>query len=296
MQNNKLTPPVNRPEDFHRFQNDASWAFMSPALHTGAEPLTSFNSGDTSMKEVLLEIKKTMEQTIEAVKAFDSKILALNSRMDTLEGLIQSLVRSATATSFTIKNEQAKVQDCHRDIGSLVGKNRRLSDRVQKIEDQVQPHILRICGLPEEEEGQDLVAFLEEWLPGILKLDTRDDPIVVERAYRVSAKRQKVAKADLCRAIVARIAELRDKERILQQVEKLKPITYKNKPIFIFPDTPLLKEFKEAFMLFDRTPTGEMKITYSQCGDVMRALGQNPTNAEVLKVLGKPTPEGKFTK
>ncbi|KAG2461132.1 TAU protein, partial [Polypterus senegalus] len=55
-------------------------------------------------------------------------------------------------------------------------------------------------------------------------------------------------------------------------------------------------EFKEAFMLFDRTPTGEMKITYAQCGDVMRALGQNPTNAEVLKVLGKPKPEDMNTK
>lgn len=52
-----------------------------------------------------------------------------------------------------------------------------------------------------------------------------------------------------------------------------------------------IEEFKEAFTLFDRTPTGEMKITYAQCGDVMRALGQNPTNADVLKVLGKPRPE-----
>lgn len=51
-------------------------------------------------------------------------------------------------------------------------------------------------------------------------------------------------------------------------------------------------EFKEAFMLFDRTPGGEMKITYGQCGDVLRALGQNPTQAEVLRVLGKPKPEG----
>ncbi|XP_062839995.1 myosin light chain 4 [Anolis carolinensis] len=57
-----------------------------------------------------------------------------------------------------------------------------------------------------------------------------------------------------------------------------------------------IEDFKEAFMLFDRTPTGEMKITYSQCGDVMRALGQNPTNAEVLKVLGKPKPEEMNTK
>lgn len=54
----------------------------------------------------------------------------------------------------------------------------------------------------------------------------------------------------------------------------------------------VLPEFKEAFMLFDRTPKGEMKISYAQCGDVMRALGQNPTNSEVMRVLGKPKPEG----
>lgn len=53
-----------------------------------------------------------------------------------------------------------------------------------------------------------------------------------------------------------------------------------------------LPEFKEAFSLFDRTPKSEMKITYAQCGDVLRALGQNPTQAEVLKVLGRPKPEG----
>ncbi|KAL7891427.1 hypothetical protein AOLI_G00009030 [Acnodon oligacanthus] len=50
-----------------------------------------------------------------------------------------------------------------------------------------------------------------------------------------------------------------------------------------------ISEFKEAFLLFDRT--GDGKISYSQCGDVMRALGQNPVNAEVLKVLGNPKAE-----
>ena len=43
--------------------------------------------------------------------------------------------------------------------------------------------------------------------------------------------------------------------------------------------------------MFDRTPKNELKITYAQCGDVLRALGQNPTNAEVLKVLGRPKQE-----
>ncbi|XP_052466961.1 myosin light chain 3, skeletal muscle isoform-like isoform X2 [Carassius gibelio] len=52
-----------------------------------------------------------------------------------------------------------------------------------------------------------------------------------------------------------------------------------------------LEEFREAFLLFAGTPSGGMKISLAQCGDVMRALGQNPTNAEVLNVLGKPKPE-----
>lgn len=47
--------------------------------------------------------------------------------------------------------------------------------------------------------------------------------------------------------------------------------------------------------MFDRTPTNEMKITFAQCGDLIRALGQNPTNAEVMHVLGKPKAEGETT-
>ncbi|XP_032993819.1 myosin light polypeptide 6-like [Lacerta agilis] len=47
-----------------------------------------------------------------------------------------------------------------------------------------------------------------------------------------------------------------------------------------------LEDYKEAFGLFDRV--GDGKIQLGQCGDVMRAVGQNPTNAEIMKVLGHP--------
>lgn len=52
-------------------------------------------------------------------------------------------------------------------------------------------------------------------------------------------------------------------------------------------------EFKEAFLLFDKVGKGQ--ISYSQCGDVMRALGQNPANGEIIKVLGNPKAEGKVS-
>ncbi|XP_029687436.1 myosin, light chain 13 isoform X2 [Takifugu rubripes] len=52
-----------------------------------------------------------------------------------------------------------------------------------------------------------------------------------------------------------------------------------------------IEDFKDAFQLFDRTPANEMKIAYGQCGDVIRALGQNPTQSEIMHVLGKPKAE-----
>lgn len=34
-------------------------------------------------------------------------------------------------------------------------------------------------------------------------------------------------------------------------------------------------------------------MAYNQVADIMRALGQNPTNKDVTKILGNPTADGK---
>uniref|UniRef100_A0A672K127 Myosin light chain 3, skeletal muscle isoform-like n=1 Tax=Sinocyclocheilus grahami TaxID=75366 RepID=A0A672K127_SINGR len=45
--------------------------------------------------------------------------------------------------------------------------------------------------------------------------------------------------------------------------------------------------FKESFGLFDRV--GDSKVAFNQVADIMRALGQNPTNKDVKKILGNPS-------
>lgn len=52
-----------------------------------------------------------------------------------------------------------------------------------------------------------------------------------------------------------------------------------------------LPDFKEAFGLFDRV--GDSKIAYNQVADIMRALGQNPTNKDVKGILENPSADGK---
>ena len=51
-----------------------------------------------------------------------------------------------------------------------------------------------------------------------------------------------------------------------------------------------ISDFREAFQLFDRS--GDERIKLNQVGDVIRALGQNPTNSQVAKLLNNPNQEG----
>lgn len=50
-----------------------------------------------------------------------------------------------------------------------------------------------------------------------------------------------------------------------------------------------IAEFQEAFQIFDNK--GDGKIHVSQVGDVLRALGQNPTESDVKKVCQQHRPD-----
>ena len=47
---------------------------------------------------------------------------------------------------------------------------------------------------------------------------------------------------------------------------------------------------REAFQLFDRK--GDGKVDSNQLGDILRALGLNPTEADVAKIRGDIDPTG----
>ncbi|KAF6719478.1 Myosin light chain 1, skeletal muscle isoform [Oryzias melastigma] len=55
-----------------------------------------------------------------------------------------------------------------------------------------------------------------------------------------------------------------------------------------------VEDYREAFGLFDRV--GDNKVAYNQIADIMRALGQNPTNKEVNKLLGNPSADDMASK
>lgn len=61
---------------------------------------------------------------------------------------------------------------------------------------------------------------------------------------------------------------------------------------YVWPDTSrqFCTEYRDAFTLFDKR--GDNKIDSDQIGDIMRALGLNPTQADVKKIVQEVDPNG----
>ena len=58
----------------------------------------------------------------------------------------------------------------------------------------------------------------------------------------------------------------------------------------MFTPEDSIEECKEAFYLYDRR--GDKKVESSQIGEVMRALGTNPTEVEITKIIRSLDPAG----
>jgi len=61
--------------------------------------------------------------------------------------------------------------------------------------------------------------------------------------------------------------------------------------LLFIPAISYLSEYKEAFALFDKKGTGA--VPRETLGDLLRALGQNPTQAEVADIVASAPREGK---
>uniref|UniRef100_A0A8B9Q6B9 Uncharacterized protein n=1 Tax=Apteryx owenii TaxID=8824 RepID=A0A8B9Q6B9_APTOW len=230
-----------------------------------------------SLRERLQDIMKKMDQNLEFINAMDNKLTALSVHMYTLEGLITSLDKSTAQMDSLIQRHKDEMQKCVQALEHLMHENRCLTTRVEQLERQVPASSLRILGLPEGEEGKDLVGFLEQWLPRVLHLDTREEPIVVKRAFRVGNGRQRRG-SEQCRNVIVCVGNVGVKDRILQQVRKLKSITYKRKEILIVPDVGHLPPGKRRHSVAVKNLSFPLQISLN-----IRRLKQR--QAELCKCL-----------
>uniref|UniRef100_H3BBK3 L1 transposable element RRM domain-containing protein n=1 Tax=Latimeria chalumnae TaxID=7897 RepID=H3BBK3_LATCH len=174
-----------------------------------------------SMESILRDIHQTNSQIEERIsEAWTKKMEAFTKCLDEAEHRLGNTEDSVHGLEMTMQQLQETVVKLQEKADDLENRSRRCN--------------LHLVGLPEGEEGKDPVSFLESWLPSLLNLPDLSNNLEMEQAHRAFLPRTR--NADRPRMLIFKLLRYRDKEVIFRQARKLGALTFKNKPVHIFPD------------------------------------------------------------
>ncbi|KAJ1117660.1 hypothetical protein NDU88_005857 [Pleurodeles waltl] len=206
--------------------------------HLSEPTMMSDKEHSTTMERIIQEIT-TVSHRIEGIntsltsltletKSMRSDIAGFQSRVTGLEQRLGSL--EAQATAF---------QDQDQDLLYLRSKLTEMEDRSRRDN-------IRLLGIPENEEGADMQAFLSSTLPKLTSLDF-DPPLEFQRAHRVGLKRSD--KSSRPRPIISCLLRHNQTRQILQAAHSHGPFRVDQNDIRITADySKETNERKKAFL------------------------------------------------
>ncbi|KAL1276429.1 hypothetical protein QQF64_036052 [Cirrhinus molitorella] len=156
---------------------------------------------ETELNPTIKEVKERVKEAEERISGAEDEIVQLSARANSLETQVK-----------------------------------KLTDKVDDMENRNRRNNVRLVGLPEKED-----MFLEAWIPKILEMDS-STLLVIERAHRVGPQRNKDARitrreaSTPPRTLIMKFLNFRQKEQVLRVARSKGVISYKEHTLRFYPD------------------------------------------------------------
>lgn len=138
------------------------------------------------------------------------------------------------------QNIAQDIRDHNQHIVSLFAK-------ITEMEVRCRHSNLRLMGLPESEDGSDLIWFLETCLPMWI-LSLAGCEIKIERAHHLYSRRE-IEPSRSC-TLIFKLLDYADRQAILRDERKAYPVRYKERILSFFPD--FSNEMAKKWMEFNQ--------------------------------------------
>lgn len=169
-------------------------------------------------------------------------------RFDGLFSAIEGIQSELKAVSVRVTEAEDRISANQDDVTSLKTQTNtmkaaieELVSKVDDLENRARRSNLRLVGLPEKEEGSDMCAFLERWIPEVLGEHNFPRPVLIERAHRIGGAGAGDAEAGgrsggRPRVVIMKFLNYADKSRVMKAARNKGEILYDNQRIMFFPD------------------------------------------------------------
>ncbi|KAJ1121639.1 hypothetical protein NDU88_000159 [Pleurodeles waltl] len=203
-----------------------------------------------------------MDAILKELLAIRSSISSLEHTVSTntmeVQGLRNEVVKfqinmqSTDARLSAVENLIDKIPDNSQDIGYL-------QQKVIELEDRSRRNNLRIIGLPEQIEKNNILDFLTTFLPTLTKI-TFSQPLDFQRAHRVRSRG--ITSSTRPRHVLACCLHHQQARQIILAAKKHGPYEYDSSRIIITADFSAPTNFKRKQFLNVRTRLKKREIKY----------------------------------
>ncbi|KAJ1175520.1 hypothetical protein NDU88_000808 [Pleurodeles waltl] len=198
------------------------------------------------------------------------EIMAVSHRIEGMDASISSLTLETKSMRLDIAGFQSRVTGLEHRMGSLETQIATSQDRDQDLlylkskltdlEDRSRRDNIRLLGIPENEEGTDIQAFLSSTLPTLTSLNF-DPPLEFQRAHRVGPKHSDPSLRP--RLIIACLLRHNQTRQILQTARSHGPFRIGQHDIRITADySKDTNEHRKAFLSL-RPRLRQLEMKYS---------------------------------
>ena len=251
------------------------------AVTTGKSPGNSINTGKTWPPP-----KKSTQTQLNTEDDVASHIKAMDAKLDSVLNAISQTRTSLEDKIGTVSADLSLLHADHRKLAEkvhmaeqkiailepavventeslqpLLDRVRFLEGRAEDAEGRSRRNNIRLVGLPEGLEGQDMATYLEEWILSLLPKDALTPHFSIERAHRVPAR--KPPPGSYPRPVILRMLHFKDRDAILREMRKLKEILVENTKIMLFPDYTLAVQHQRNSFIVVKRKLRELGFQYS---------------------------------
>lgn len=205
----------------------------------------------TEIKAVRSDMKKEYSETIGVLKKeltdFREEV---NEKLSTISCDLQEITKRVEETEQRV----ADVEEQGAEIGELLSRTLEIQQSIQTqltdLEARSRRNNIRIHGIPEGSEGDDIQDFVEKFIKS--ELSPPDDRLGIQRCHRFLGSRPPQGSSP--RSIIIYFQEYKMKEMVLRSAWKKKEICFKGKRVFFEQDYPaeILKK-RRAYANIRRT-------------------------------------------
>ena len=175
--------------------------------------IATFNNSQLTLNTKLEEINNTVQSISNEFKELNVRVTGAEKRISDLED--------------NLEKEKRTIQALHKQVSAL-------DQKIDNLEAHSRRNNIRIMGLKEGTELDNLTRLLDHIFRYILDLEDSAPSPEVDRAHR--AGRPRPNSQDAPRTIIVRLLRWKDKQNLLMAVKKKGRLQYDEQPFFIRQD------------------------------------------------------------